>query len=164
VVLNTIKQPNNHTVKKPYLYTTLSCKISILCYFRYTSLKSENMLSKRRPTFNSQHKKINKDNQKDMCQYLYGMIQIFMHLLLRKGKDTWQKAPYVSYSIDHSVVCLSDYLFFIVSLFFSYFMFDSTLSNVFSSEDICRAIHITFTSLLCTHANSYVLFTYDTIP
>jgi len=60
---------------------------------------------------------------------------------------------------DHSVVCLSDYLFFIVSLFLSYFVFDSILSNVFSSEDICRAIHITFNTLLCTYANSYVLFT-----
>ena len=60
--------------------------ISSICYFRYTSLKSENMLSKRRPTFNSQHKKINKDNQKDMCQYLYRMIQIFMHLLFTKER------------------------------------------------------------------------------
>ena len=58
-----------------------------------------------------------------------------------------------------NVVCLSDYLFFIVSLFLSYIVFDSILSNAFSSEDICRAIHITFNTLLCTYANSYVLFT-----
>ena len=66
------------------------------------------MLSKRRPTFNSQHKKINKDNQKDMCQYLYGMIQIFMHILLTKEKDTWQKAPYVSYSIGVDSIVMRD--------------------------------------------------------
>jgi hypothetical protein len=66
------------------------------------------MLSKRRPTFNSQHKKINKENQKDMCQYLYVMIQIFMHLLYTKEKDTWQKAPYVSYSIGVDSIVMRD--------------------------------------------------------
>jgi hypothetical protein len=65
----------------------------------------------------------------------------------------------ILFLVDHSVVCLSDYLFFIFSLFLSYFVFDSTLRNVFSSEDICRAIHITFNTLLCTSSDSYVLFT-----
>jgi anaerobic C4-dicarboxylate transporter len=74
------------------------------------------MLSKRRPTFNSQHKKINKDNQKDMCQYLYGMIQIFMHMLLTKEKDTWQKAPYVSYSIRIDYIFMRDMATFITGI------------------------------------------------
>ena len=74
------------------------------------------MLSKRRPTFNSQHTKINKDNQKDMCQYLYGMIQIFMHMLLTKEKDTWQKAPYVSYSIGIDSIVMRDTTTFITGI------------------------------------------------
>jgi hypothetical protein len=54
-------------------------------------LQSESMLSKRRSIFKGQHKNINKGNQKVMCQYLYGMIQILMHPLLTKEKDTRQK-------------------------------------------------------------------------
>jgi len=59
----------------------------------------------------------------------------------------------------HSVVCPSDYLFFIFYLFVSYFVFNSILRNVFSSEDICRAIHITFNTLLCAYTHCHVLFT-----
>ena len=85
----------------------------------------------------------------------YGMVWYFM-VWYRIVDPCLSCYPFL---FDHSVVCLSDYLFFIVSLFLSYFVLNSTLSNVFSSEDICRVIHITFNTLLCTYANRYVLFT-----
>jgi len=61
------------------------------------------------------------------------------------------------FSYDHSLVYPSDYLFFIFNLFLSYFVFDSTLRNVLSLEDICRAIHITCNTLLCAYDNCHVL-------
>ena len=51
-----------------------------------------------------------------MCQYLYGMIQIFMHMLLTKEKDTWQKAPYVSYSIGIDSIVMMDMAAFITGI------------------------------------------------
>ena len=89
------------------------------------------------------------------CMVRYGMVWYVM-VWYRIVNPCLSCYPFL---FDHSVVCLSDYLFFIFSLFLSYFVFDSILSNVFSSEDICRAIYITFNTLLCTYANSYVLFT-----
>ena len=95
----------------------------------------------------------------------YGMVWYGMvwYGMVWYGIVSYRRSLFVCYPllVDQSVVCLSDYLFFIFSLFLSYFVFDSILSNVFSSEDICRAIHITFNTLLCTYANSYVLFTWN---
>ena len=94
------------------------------------------------------------------CMVLYGMVwngMVWYVMVWYRIVDACLSCyPFL---FDHSVVCLSDYLFFIVILFLSYFVLDSISSNVFSSEDICRAIHIIFNTLLCTYANSYVLFT-----
>jgi hypothetical protein len=44
------------------------------------------------------------------------MIQIFMHKLFTKGKDTWQKAPYVSYSIGVDSIVMRDTATFITGI------------------------------------------------
>ena len=45
------------------------------------------------------------------------------------------------------------------NMFKSYFVLDSPLRNIFSSEDICRAIHITFNTPLYVYANGHLQLT-----
>jgi hypothetical protein len=44
------------------------------------------------------------------------MIQIFMHMLHTKEKDTWPKAPYVSYSIGIDFIVMRDMATFITGI------------------------------------------------